>query len=121
MSDFRFVPAVEPVTPLTLLDTAGTLAVEEPPLSDSKVIDALRYMALTRVFDDKATSLQRQGRFGTFSSVRGQEASVVGAAAALDPSKDWIVPQYRELPALLRHGLPMENFALYFMGYPKAG
>ena len=90
-------------------------------MSDDAVIDALRYMMLTRVFDDKATSMQRQGRFGTFSSVRGQEASVVGAATALDPAKDWIVPQYREFPALIRHGYPIENFALYFMGNPKGG
>jgi pyruvate dehydrogenase E1 component alpha subunit len=43
---------------------------------------------------------------------------VVGAASALDPSRDWIAPQYRELPAILRHGMPLENFALYFMGHP---
>lgn len=121
MTEFRFLPSSEPVAPLSLLAPDGTLAVENPPLSDDQVIDALRYMVLTRVFDEKATSLQRQGRFGTFSSVRGQEASVVGAASALDPGKDWIVPQYRELPALVRHGLPMENFALYFMGHPKGG
>jgi pyruvate dehydrogenase E1 component alpha subunit len=90
-------------------------------MSDEAVLEALRYMMLTRVFDDKATSMQRQGRFGTFSSVRGQEASVVGAASALDPAKDWIVPQYREFPALIRHGYPIENFALYFMGNPKGG
>jgi len=121
MTDFRFVPSPEPVEPFTLLAVDGTLAVEQPPLSDAEVVEALRYMMLTRVFDEKATSLQRQGRFGTFSSVRGQEASVVGAASALDPGKDWIVPQYRELPALVRHGLPIENFALYFMGHPKGG
>lgn len=78
-------------------------------------------MVLTRAFDDKATAMQRQGRFGTFSAVRGQEASVVGAAMAVDPARDWLVPAYRELPALLRHGYPMENFALYFMGNPRGG
>jgi TPP-dependent pyruvate/acetoin dehydrogenase alpha subunit len=81
----------------------------------------LELMLLARTFDEKATSLQRQGRFGTFSSVRGQEASIVGAAWALDPSRDWIVPQYRELPALIRHGFPLEQFALYFMGHPAGG
>lgn len=117
----HFLPDFTPVTPLSLLSADGVLTVDEPPLSDEGVIDALRFMVLTRVFDEKATSLQRQGRFGTFSSVRGQEASVVGAASALDPARDWIAPQYRELPALLRHGLPMENFALYFMGHPAGG
>lgn len=45
----------------------------------------------------------------------------MGVASALDPTRDWIVPQYRELPALLRHGLPLEQFALYFMGHPRGG
>lgn len=88
-------------------------------MSDAATLEAFEWMLLTRTFDEKATSLQRQGRFGTFSSVRGQEASVVGAASALDPARDWIAPQYRELPALLRHGLPLEHFALYFMGHPR--
>jgi pyruvate dehydrogenase E1 component alpha subunit len=87
-------------------------------MSDEATLEAFEWMLLTRTFDEKATSLQRQGRFGTFSSVRGQEASVVGAASALDPARDWLAPQYRELPAILRHGMPLEHFALYFMGHP---
>ena len=51
----------------------------------------------------------------------GQEAAIVGTATALDPTTDWVVPQYRELPALLRQGLPLENFMLYFMGNPAGG
>lgn len=118
---FRFSPATSTVTPLSLLDKEGVLHADEAPMADDVVLDSLELMILTRTFDDKATSLQRQGRFGTFSSVRGQEASVVGAATALDPSRDWLAPQYRELPALLHHGFPLENFALYFMGHPLGG
>jgi pyruvate dehydrogenase E1 component alpha subunit len=120
MVDFRFAPDSEPVAPFQLLQQSGEL-LGASPMSDEQVVEALRWMLLTRAFDDKATAMQRQGRFGTFSSVRGQEASVVGAAMALDPARDWLVPQYRELPALLRHGYPMENFALYFMGNPRGG
>jgi pyruvate dehydrogenase E1 component alpha subunit len=121
MSESRFLPNFEAIAPFSRLTDSGILDSGESPMSDEAVLEALRYMMLTRVFDDKATSMQRQGRFGTFSSVRGQEASVVGAASALDPAKDWIVPQYREFPALIRHGYPIENFALYFMGNPKGG
>jgi len=85
------------------------------------VLEALSLMRLSRAFDDKGFALQRQGRFGTFSPVRGQEASVVGAAMALDPAHDWVVPQYRELPALLRQGLPLKTFMLYFTGHPAGG
>jgi pyruvate dehydrogenase E1 component alpha subunit len=48
--------------------------------------------------------------------VHGQEASVVGSAMALDPARDWIVPAYREQPAMLRHGLPLERLLAGYMG-----
>lgn len=110
------------IAPFRLLEADGTLAEGcISPLDDEHVLRALRLMMLSRVFDAKGISLQRQGRFGTFSPVQGQEASVVGSAFALDPSRDWIVPGYRELPALLHHGLPLERFILYFNGHPAGG
>jgi pyruvate dehydrogenase E1 component alpha subunit len=95
--------------------------VKADVLTDADVLAALRLMKLSRAFDAKGASLQRQGKFGTFSQVGGQEASVVGSAWALDPARDWIVPQYRELPALVRHGYPLANFIRYFQGNPAGG
>lgn len=115
------VPAGAP-DPVSLLSSDGSLLPgAEPGLDDDAVLEALWLMRLSRAFDEKGFALQRQGRFGTFSPVRGQEASVVGAAMALDPARDWVVPQYRELPALLRQGLPLETFMLYFTGHPAGG
>ena len=112
----------EAVQPFHLIDADGALLEScEPPLTDEQILSALRLMMLSRAFDHKGVSLQRQGRFGTFSAVHGQEASVVGSAFALDPARDWVVPQYRELPALLYQGLPLENFILYFNGHPAGG
>jgi pyruvate dehydrogenase E1 component alpha subunit len=96
-------------------------AAAQAALDDDTVIGALRLMTLSRRFDAIGLSLQRQGRFGVFSQVSGQEASVVGAALAIEPARDWIVPQYRELPALVRQGYPLENFIRYFMGNPAGG
>jgi pyruvate dehydrogenase E1 component alpha subunit len=109
-----------PISPLRLLDPNGALVEADvvSPMNSEEILRALRLMMLSRAFDHKGVSLQRQGRFGTFSPVHGQEASVVGSAFALDPARDWIVPQYRELPALLHHGFPLENFILYFNGHP---
>jgi pyruvate dehydrogenase E1 component alpha subunit len=107
---------------VNVLDPSGALAPgAAAPLDDDDVLAALRLMKLSRAFDAKGASLQRQGRFGTFSQVGGQEASVVGSAWALDPARDWIVPQYRELPALLRHGYPLAHFIRYFQGNPAGG
>jgi pyruvate dehydrogenase E1 component alpha subunit len=90
-------------------------------MSDDLLLDAYRRMLASRTFDERAFSLQRQGRLGTFSTVKGQEASVVGSALALDPSRDWVVPQYRELPAMIRQGYTLEGFLRYFMGDPSGG
>ena len=118
----QFPVRSDPVAPVRLLEADGTLARGcAPSMDDEQLLRVLRLMMLSRAFDDKGTSLQRQGRFGTFSAVRGQEASVVGSAFALDPARDWIVPQYRELPALMNHGYPLEQFILYFSGHPAGG
>jgi pyruvate dehydrogenase E1 component alpha subunit len=90
-----------------------------PSLSGEELLSAYRLMLLSRRVDERAFNLQRQGRLGTFSPVHGQEASVVGSACALDPARDWVVPQYRELPAMLRQGYTLERFFLYFKGDPE--
>ncbi len=100
---------------------ARSAAAAAPQLDDEQLHEAFRRMLFARLSDERAFSLQRQGRLGTFSPVRGQEASVVGSAMALDPARDWIVPQYRELPAMMRNGYSLESFLLYFMGSPLGG
>ncbi|HEY4027026.1 MAG TPA: thiamine pyrophosphate-dependent enzyme [Candidatus Dormibacteraeota bacterium] len=100
-----------------LLNLDGTLVDGlQPGLSLEQTVEGLRWMMLSRAFDARATALQRQGRLGTFSPVKGQEASVVGTALALDPATDWIAPSYRELPALVRHGHPLERALAGSMG-----
>lgn len=122
MIEPQFPPTHGVAEPHRVLAPDGTLLPGAvPALSDVDTRAALELMLFSRAFDEKGFSLQRQGRFGTFSPVHGQEASVVGAAFALDPARDWIVPQYRELPALLRHGLPLESFLLTFVGDPRGG
>jgi pyruvate dehydrogenase E1 component alpha subunit len=102
-----------------ILDADGQLlGGAVPPLGPKEAVEAYRWMLFSRALDERAVSLQRQGRIGTYSAVYGQEASVVGVASALDPSRDWIVPQYRETPALLRHGMPLSTMFLYYIGNP---
>lgn len=105
-----------------LLDASGApLTKDEPPLAPKELLEAFRWMLFSRTLDERAVSLQRQGRIGTYSAVYGQESSVVGVAMALDPARDWIVPQYRETPALLRHGMPLTTLFLYYIGNPLGG
>ena len=59
-----------------------------------------RAMLLSRRLDERLMALQRQGRIGFHVGHRGEEAAILGAAAALRP-QDWLVPCYREFGALL--------------------
>ncbi len=82
---------------------------------ETEALAALRLMVLTRTFDRRMIGLSRRDVIGTYTPLEGQEASVLGSAMALDPSRDWIVPSYREQAALLRHGLPLDTLtAMYF-------
>ena len=105
-----------------VLDPSGKLREgAKPALDDEFVLEGLRWMLVSRAFDVKATALQRQGRFGVFSPVLGQEAAVVGSAMAFDPKIDWMVPQYRELPAQLMWGFPLSRHIMNLTGNPVAG
>ncbi len=102
---------------LSILTPEGKLVDGgKPSMTDTALIEALRWMLMSRIYDERATALQRQGLYGVFSPALGQEASVVGSTMALDPARDWIVPQYRELVALVRHGYPLERLAAMGMG-----
>jgi pyruvate dehydrogenase E1 component alpha subunit len=110
---------MEPQEPLRFLDVDGTLAEgHEPRLGDDELLAAWRLMVLSRATSERAVSLQRQGRLGTIATPDGQEAAIVGSALALDPERDWVVPTYREMPAMIHMGLPLARFLLYYRGHP---
>jgi pyruvate dehydrogenase E1 component alpha subunit len=97
------------------LDRDGTLLAPSP-MTDSQLLDGMARMLQSRALDERATKMQRLGRLGTYGPVLGQEASVVGSAMALDPKRDWLVPAYREQPAMLHHGLTLTSLLAIYMG-----
>ena len=74
-----------------------------------------RGMLTIRVMDQRLMALQRQGRVGFYGEALGQEASVVGSAAALEP-QDWLVPALREAGAGILRGLPMSKYVAQIFG-----
>jgi 2-oxoisovalerate dehydrogenase E1 component alpha subunit len=87
----------------------------DPGLSVDRVVALYKAMVRTRVIDDRLNRLQRQGRIAFHVSSLGEEAAIVGAAAALrDP--DWIVPCYREVGALLWRGYPLQRYVDHMYG-----
>ncbi|MGD9893110.1 MAG: pyruvate dehydrogenase (acetyl-transferring) E1 component subunit alpha [Dehalococcoidia bacterium] len=107
---------------LQVLREDGTAVTALPAgLTPERLREALRWMKIARVFDGRAIALQRQGRSLTYAGMYGQEAALVGSALALDPARDWIVPQYRESIALAIHGFGLDRFFLYLRGHPAGG
>jgi len=104
-----------------LLSDGRLKRARKAPLSDDETEAALRLMMLSRAVDEWAVKLQRLGRLGTYGPVHGQEASVVGTSWALDPKLDWLAPAYREQPAMLHHGMPLEKLLAVYMGKLTAG
>jgi pyruvate dehydrogenase E1 component alpha subunit len=69
----------------------------------------LNGMIRIRVVDARMMALQRQGRIGFYGEVTGQEAAVVGSAAASEPD-DWIVPALREAGVGLFRGMTLDSY-----------
>jgi len=103
-----------------VLEPDGSYEAERLPDLDAETFRELyRWMVLQRVFDTRATKLQRRGKLGTYASGRGQEASVIGSAFALS-DRDRIFPYGREAGTLLLHGLSMRDLLLYWRGIEDA-
>jgi pyruvate dehydrogenase E1 component alpha subunit len=66
-----------------------------------------RTMVLTRAFDAKVLSLQRQGKVGAFITTSGEEACAVASSAVLEKD-DWLFTSYRETGAHLLRGLSLD-------------
>ena len=106
---------------LSILDEKGQLDTKlDPKIPDDLLLKLHRAMLLGRRFDERLLSLQRQGRIGTFAPITGQEASHVGAVAALRPS-DWMVPSFRETAAEIWRGRTLESVIILFGGYNEGG
>ncbi len=72
-------------------------------------------MLTIRVTDARMMALQRQGRIGFYGEAMGQEAAVVGSAAASLPD-DWIIPALREAGVGLFRGMTLDSYLAQIFG-----
>jgi 2-oxoisovalerate dehydrogenase E1 component alpha subunit len=86
----------------------GTLS-DDLGITDDQAVELYSWMVRTRVVDDRAVMLQRQGRIGFHIGSLGEEATVIGSAYALR-DQDWLFPCYREFGAALLRGLPLQRY-----------
>jgi 2-oxoisovalerate dehydrogenase E1 component alpha subunit len=78
----------------------------DPHLDAHELQLGLRYMLLTRLFDDRMQKIQRQGRMSFYMKSTGEEAVSVAAAMALEPA-DMLFPAYRNQGLQFVRGQPL--------------
>ncbi|MHC4908537.1 MAG: pyruvate dehydrogenase (acetyl-transferring) E1 component subunit alpha [Planctomycetota bacterium] len=102
---------------VSILDEHGNFdaSLGKDLIPDDDVVRLYQHITLCRHYDEVGFKLQRSGRMGTYPENRGQEATSLGAAYALQ-NDDWLVPCYRENAGLFWRGLPMEYILLHWMG-----
>jgi pyruvate dehydrogenase E1 component alpha subunit len=114
--------AVPEIGELQVLDAHGRAdPALVPDLSKEELLRIHRAMVLTRKFDVRMLTMQRQGKMGTFAPGFGQEATQIGQIYPLI-ADDWFAPSYRSFGAQIWRGWPMEQLLLlwdgYFEGFP---
>lgn len=113
---------LEQFEPFSILSPEGKVINEGqmPELSDEQLRELMRRMAFTRVWDQRAVGLARQGRLGFYAPVSGQEGAMIGSEYALNKD-DFIMPGYRDIPQLYWHGYPMYQAFLWSRGHQHGG
>ena len=102
---------------LQVLDEHGNIdQARDPGLDDTELLAVHRAMVLTRAFDSRMLTVQRQGEMGTFAPNLGQEACMIGQVWELT-KQDWFSPSYRSFGAQIQRGWPMERLFLLWSGY----
>lgn len=86
-----------------------------PPLADQELKKIFETIILSRMFNQRALSLQREGRIGTYASIWGQEGSEIGTALAFSDG-DWLFPTFRESGVFVARGYPMWMLYRYWAG-----
>ncbi|MEW6510334.1 MAG: thiamine pyrophosphate-dependent dehydrogenase E1 component subunit alpha [Bacteroidota bacterium] len=96
--------------------TLRTAARRRDGLSDTDRLKLYYYMRLTRACDDAILRLYKQGKIvGGAYTGRGNEATAVGSAFALD-AHDYLLPMHRDLGAHLVKGQTLRNIFLQQLG-----
>lgn len=110
-SEAELVPR-QIVAPDGKVDAKRLAALKIP---DELLLRMYRGMLMVRIMDERLLTMQRQGRIGFYGEARGQEAAVIGTAAALSP-EDYIVPALREAGAAIYRGLPLRAYVAQLFG-----
>lgn len=93
----------------------GALEGDPPDVDDDELLEWYRTFVTARTLEDKMLNMQRSGEISLVARSRGEEATPLGAAAALEPD-DWIFPLYRQKPAMVYWDLSMARIVAEHRG-----
>ncbi|UVJ38187.1 thiamine pyrophosphate-dependent enzyme [Arthrobacter sp. CJ23] len=93
------------------MDTTPTLVADDAaPLTHEQLRELYSLMAAVRQLDTAAVAWQRQGIIPGYAPELGQEAAQVGSGYAVDKSRDFVFPTYREMGVARAMGLDMVGY-----------
>ena len=92
-------------------------AVESLSIDDETYRQLYESMVQARELEERGMILQRQGELHFWEECRGEEASHVGPAAALE-SNDWLQSDWRQYGMHIQRGRSIEDILLFWLrGY----
>ena len=87
-------------------DDSAAVGEWTPDVEIASLYEGLRAMVMTRAYDDRMTTAQRQGKTSFYMRCRGEEAIAVGHALELQP-RDMFFPTYRQQGWLIAKRWPL--------------
>nr|MBV6628789.1 3-methyl-2-oxobutanoate dehydrogenase (2-methylpropanoyl-transferring) subunit alpha [Oceanococcus sp. HetDA_MAG_MS8] len=99
-------------------DNGEAVGAWDPQLPDTVLLQGLRAMLKTRLFDEAMLRCQRQGKTSFYMKCTGEEAVSVAQALAHDP-EDMFFPSYRQQGLLVARDWPLVDLMCQIFNNPK--
>ncbi|MEK2535748.1 thiamine pyrophosphate-dependent dehydrogenase E1 component subunit alpha [Tetragenococcus halophilus] len=85
-------------------------------LSKEEIIEAFKHILMGRRLDERLWQLTRIGKSGFNISGQGAEVAQVAMVMAFDTEKDYFLPYYRDMTAVMAWGMSEKNILLGSFG-----